>query len=85
MAIANVSYQPIPDPATHRHVPSCMKPTRHFRWRQLPIEPGRQFERSVLDQLWVDDLRTHGEWRQVPRVAEDAGVMVAGADLPEFL
>lgn len=61
-----------------------MRPTRHLRWRSLPKEPDR-FQRSVLEVLWVDDCRSIGEWRLVPRVDEDAAYLITGVDLPDLL
>lgn len=71
-----------------RIVFSPLRPTSHFRWRTVEatesdVEKG--IRRSTLEQLWVNDGATSGEWRRVPQVATDAPTTVSGADLPGVL
>lgn len=63
---------------------SYLKPTRRLRWRELPLEAGKQFTRSILEQLWVNDGVTLGVWRPVPRVPEDAQMRIGPEALVEF-
>lgn len=62
----------------------CYQPTKLLRWRTLPLEPGKAQQRSILEQLWVNDDMTEGEWRPVPRVAEDAEAGVTAEQLREL-